>query len=309
MRSRSGQKLKLTSVEELLGVPNEETSVEIDVDSISSFKNHPFKVLDDSKMDDLVESIRNNGVLSPVLVRPIDEDTYEMISGHRRLHAAKIVGLEMIPAIVREMDDDAAVLAMVDSNIQREELLPSEKAFAFKMKLEAMKRQGSRTDLTSGQNGQKLNGKVSRDLLAEQSGESSKQIQRYIRLTELIPELLDLLDNKRLQFIVAVEISYISKDIQKWLNEYIHENGCVKQNQIALLRQELASGAGMTQSQLIDLLNKSAIGRIPKKKVTLSENKLYKYFPPHYTSAEMERVIVQLLTQWKENQGGDNSAL
>jgi len=301
MKSRSGQKLKLTSVEELLGVPNEESAVEIDVDSICSFKNHPFKVLDDSKMDDLVESIRSNGVLSPVLVRPIDEDTYEMISGHRRLHAAKIVGLEMIPAIVREMDDDAAVLAMVDSNIQREELLPSEKAFAYKMKLEAMKRQGSRLDLTSGQNDQKLKGSVSRDILAEQAGESSKQIQRYIRLTELIPELLDLVDNKRLQFVVAVEISYISKDIQKWLNEYIHENGCVKQNQISLLREELASGAGMTQSQMISLLNKSAIGRIPKKKVTLSENKLYQYFPPHYTSAEMERVIVQLLSQWKEN--------
>lgn len=305
MKSRSGQKLKLTSVEELLGVPNEESAVEIDVDSICSFKNHPFKVLDDSKMDDLVKSIRNNGILSPVLVRPVDEDTYEMISGHRRLHAAKIVGLELIPAIVREMDDDAAVLAMVDSNIQREELLPSEKAFAYKMKLEAMKRQGSRLDLTSGQNGQKLKGSVSRDILAEQAGESSKQIQRYIRLTELIPELLELVDNKRLQFVVAVEISYISKDIQKWLNEYIHENGCVKQNQISLLREELASGAGMTQSQMISLLNKSAIGRIPKKKVTLSENKLYQYFPPHYTSAEMERVIVELLTKWKEDLGNE----
>lgn len=301
MKSRSGQKLKLTSVEELLGVPNEESAVEIDVGSIHSFKNHPFKVLDDNKMDDLVESIRNNGILSPVLVRPIDEDTYEMISGHRRLHAAKIVGLEMIPAIVREMDDDAAVLAMVDSNIQREELLPSEKAFAYKMKMDAMRRQGTRTDLTSGQNGPKL----VVDIIGEDGGDSGRQVKRYIRLTELIPELLDLVDNKRLQFVVAVEISYISKDIQKWINEYIHENGCVKQNQIALLRQELASGAGMTQSQLIDLLNGSAIGRIPKKKVTLSENKLYKYFPPHYTSAEMERVIVQLLTQWKENQGGD----
>ena len=305
MKSRSGQKLKLTSVEELLGVPNEESAVEIDVDSICSFKNHPFKVLDDSKMDDLVKSIRNNGILSPVLVRPVDADTYEMISGHRRLHAAKIVGLELIPAIVREMDDDAAVLAMVDSNIQREELLPSEKAFAYKMKLEAMKRQGSRLDLTSGQNGQKLKGSVSRDILAEQAGESSKQIQRYIRLTELIPELLELVDNKRLQFVVAVEISYISKDIQKWLNEYIHENGCVNQNQISLLREELASGAGMTQSQMISLLNKSAIGRIPKKKVTLSENKLYQYFPPHYTSAEMERVIVELLTKWKEDLGNE----
>ena len=138
--------------------------------------------------------------------------------------------------------------------------------------------------------------------MAEEIGESRNQIRRYIRLTELIPELLDLVDNKRLQFVVAVEISYISKDIQKWLNEYIHENGCIKQNQITLLRQELASGAGMTQSQMITLLNGSAIGRIPKKKVTLSENKLYQYFPPHYTSSEMEKVIVQLLTEWRENQ-------
>lgn len=303
MKSRSGQKLKLTSVEELLGVPNEESAVEIDVDCINSFKNHPFKVLDDSKMDDLVESIRNNGVLSPVLVRPIDEDTYEMISGHRRLHAAKIVGLELIPAIVREMDDDAAVLAMVDSNIQREELLPSEKAFAYKMKMDAMRRKAGRPkEINLSQNGTNFRAD---QVMADETGESRNQIRRYIRLTELIPELLDLVDSKRLQFVVAVEISYISKDIQKWINEYIHENGRVKQNQIALLRQELASGAGMTQSQLIDLLNGSAIGRIPKKKVTLSENKLYKYFPPHYTSAEMERVIVQLLTQWKDNQGGD----
>lgn len=303
MKSRSGQKLKLTSVEELLGVPNEESAVEIDVDSIHSFKNHPFKVLDDNKMDDLVESIRNNGILSPVLVRPIDEDAYEMISGHRRLHAAKIVGLELIPAIVREMDDDAAVLAMVDSNIQREELLPSEKAFAYKMKMDALRRQAGRP--TKENPRQNVGNYETADLVGKDNGESGRQVQRYIRLTELIPELLDLVDSKRLQFVVAVETSYISKDIQKWINEYIHENGCVKQNQIALLREELASGAGMTQSQLIDLLNGSAIGRIPKKKVTLSENKLYKYFPPHYTSAEMERVIVQLLTQWKENQGGD----
>ena len=300
MKSRSGQKLKLTSVEELLGVPNEESAVEIDVDSICSFKNHPFKVLNDSKMDDLVESIRSNGILSPVLVRPIDEDTYEMISGHRRLHAAKIVGLEMIPAIVREMDDDAAVLAMVDSNIQREELLPSEKAFAYKMKMDALSRKAGRPKENNlSQNGTNFRAD---QVMAEEIGESRNQIRRYIRLTELIPELLDLVDNKRLQFVVAVEISYISKDIQKWLNEYIHENGCIKQNQITLLRQELASGAGMTQSQMITLLNGSAIGRIPKKKVTLSENKLYQYFPPHYTSSEMEKVIVQLLTEWRENQ-------
>lgn len=303
MKTRTGQKLKLTTVEELLGVPATESSTEIDVDMIHVFKNHPFKVLDDEKMSDLVESIRVNGILSPVLVRPDGEDSYEMISGHRRMHAAKNVGLTMIPAIVREMSDDEAVIYMVDSNIQREELLPSEKAFAFKMKLDAMKRQGKRTDLTSDQNVQKF--QTSRDSLASEFGISGPQISRYIRLTELIPDLLELVDNKRLQMTAAVEISYVDKEIQQWICEYIHENGNVKQNQIVILRQELLNGA-ITQSQLIDILNENAIGRIPKKKVTLSEKKLSQYFPPHYTSAEMEKVIVELLTNWREQGGAEN---
>lgn len=301
MKTRTGQKLKLTTVEELLGVPSTESSTEIDIDMIHVFKNHPFKVLDDEKMTDLVESIRVNGVLSPVLVRPDGEDSYEMISGHRRMHAAQIVGLTMIPAIVREMSDDEAIVYMVDSNIQREELLPSEKAFAYKMKMDALRRQGARQDLTSDHNGPKLAawsiGKV--------NGISGTQVKRYIRLTELIPELLDMVDSKRLQFTAGVEISYIDKEIQQWICEYIHENGNVKQNQIVILRQELLNGA-ITQSQLIDILNENAIGRIPKKKVTLSEKKLSQYFPPHYTSAEMEKVIVELLTNWKE-QGGAES--
>lgn len=156
MKTRSGQKIKLTSVEELLGVPNEEVATEIDLVQIRSFKNHPFKVLDDEKMQDLVDSIKENGILTPVLVRPIGNEQYEMISGHRRMHAASLLKMTMIPAIIREMDDEEAVLKMVDSNIQREELLPSEKAFAYKMKLEAMKRQGKRTDLTLSQNETKL---------------------------------------------------------------------------------------------------------------------------------------------------------
>mgnify|MGYP000553314193 CR=1 FL=1 len=301
MKTRSGQKLKLTSVEELLGVPASESSTEIDIDMIHDFKDHPFKVLDDEKMSDLVESIRINGVLSPVLVRPDGEDSYEMISGHRRMHAAKIVGLEMIPAIIREMSDDEAIVYMVDSNIQREELLPSEKAFAFKMKMDAMNRQGKRSDTTLGHDVPKW----SHDLIGADSGFSGRQVKRYIRLTELIPELLDMVDAKRLQFTAGVEISYIDKDVQQWICEYIHENGNVKQNQIAILRQELLSGA-ITQSQLIDVLNENAKGRIPKKKVTLSEQKLYKYFPPHYSTAEMEKVIIDLLSNWKEQGGSQN---
>ena len=303
MKTRTGQKLKLTTVEELLGVPATESSKEIDVDMIHMFKNHPFKVLDDEKMSDLVESIRVNGILSPVLVRPDGEDSYEMISGHRRMHAAKIVGLTMIPAIVREMSDDEAIVYMVDSNIQREELLPSEKAFAYKMKMDAVKRGAGRPSKeNSCQNGTNYRADYE---LSNQVGESARTIQRFIRLTELIPELLDMVDSKRLQFTVGVEISYIDKEIQQWICEYIHENGNVKQNQIVILRQELLNGA-ITQSQLIDILNENAIGRIPKKKVTLSEKKLSQYFPPHYTSAEMEKVIVELLTNWKEQGGAEN---
>ena len=303
MKTRTGQKLKLTTVEELLGVPATESSTEIDVDMIHMFKNHPFKVLDDEKMSDLVESIRVNGILSPVLVRPDGEDSYEMISGHRRMHAAKIVGLTMIPAIVREMSDDEAIVYMVDSNIQREELLPSEKAFACKMKMDAVKRGAGRPSKeNSCQNGTNYRADYE---LSNQVGESARTIQRFIRLTELIPELLDMVDSKRLQFTAGVEISYIDKEIQQWICEYIHENGNVKQNQIVILRQELLNGA-ITQSQLIDILNENAIGRIPKKKVTLSEKKLSQYFPPHYTSAEMEKVIVELLTNWKEQGGAEN---
>lgn len=303
MKTRTGQKLKLTTVEELLGVPASESSTEIDIDMIHMFKNHPFKVLDDEKMSDLVESIRVNGILSPVLVRPDGEDSYEMISGHRRMHAAKIVGLTSIPAIVREMSDDEAIVYMVDSNIQREELLPSEKAFAYKMKMDAVKRGAGRPSKeNSCQNGTNYRADYE---LSNQVGESARTIQRFIRLTELIPELLDMVDSKRLQFTAGVEISYIDKEIQQWICEYIHENGNVKQNQIVILRQELLNGA-ITQSQLIDILNENAIGRIPKKKVTLSEKKLSQYFPPHYTSAEMEKVIVELLTNWKEQGGAEN---
>ena len=222
-KTRPGQKIKLTSVQELLGVSNEETALDLEVEKIRSFKNHPFKVVDDEKMQDLVESIRVNGILSPVLVRPIGNDIYEMVSGHRRMHAAIILGMEKIPAIIREMTDDEAVVKMVDANIQREELLPSEKAFAYKMKVEAMRRQGKRNDLTSVQNGQKLAGRVSREIVAQEVGESSQQVRRFIRLTELIPELLDYVDQRRIQFTVAVEISYIDHEVQKWLYEYIKD--------------------------------------------------------------------------------------
>lgn len=296
MKTRPGQKIQIKSVEELLGVVNEEAAMDIEIYKITSFADHPFKVVDDEKMQELVESIRVNGVLSPVLIRPKGMDTYEMISGHRRLHAAQLVGLESIPAIIRELSDDEATIAMVDANIQREELLPSEKAFAYKMKLNAMNRQGDRNDLTSSQNGTKL--QRSDQLLAEQSGESKNTIHRYIRLTELIPELLEYVDQKRLPFTVAVDISYIDKEIQRWLYEYIKENGVIKAKQIALLREACISGP-MTQTKMISILNESQPGRTSSSKNIISEKKLREYFPDDYTAADIRSVILELLEQWK----------
>ena len=298
MKNRSGEKIKLTSIDELLGVVNEESAMEIEIDKIKSFAGHPFKVVDDEKMQDLIESISESGVLTPVLIRPDRNDGYEMISGHRRMHAAQKAGLITIPAIVREMTDDEAVIAMVDANIQREELLPSEKAFAYKMKLEAMKRQGSRTDLTLSQNETKLR---SDEILSKQVGESRAQVQRYIRLTELIPDLLELVDKKRLNFTIAVDISYIPQDVQKWIYEYICDNGFIKPNQIAALRNYLGQ-APVTQSVMISILNSHIPVKAPARKVTLNEKKLTKYFPKNYTSEDMEKVIESLLEKWKQEQ-------
>lgn len=296
MKTRSGEKIKLTSIEELLGVPNEEVASEIEIEKIRGFQNHPFKVLDDEKMTELVESVKEKGILTPVLVRPAG-DEYEMISGHRRMHAAVLAGLTMIPAIVREMTDDDATIAMVDANIQREELLPSEKGFAFKMKMEAMKRQGKRTDLTSAQNDPKL----SSEIIGSEMGISSAQVKRYIRLTELIPELLDLVDAKRIQFTVAVDISYISEEIQRWVYEYIRENGPIKPKQIEILRKYIQLEP-MTQRKVIQILNESQVGAKPAVKVTLSEKKLRSYFPPFYNNEDMEKVITELLEEWKQKQ-------
>ena len=300
MKNRSGEKIKLTSIDELLGVVNEESAMEIEIDKIKSFAGHPFKVIDDEKMQNLIESISESGVLTPVLIRPDQNDGYEMISGHRRMHAAQKAGLITIPAIVREMTDDEAAIAMVDANIQREELLPSEKAFAYKMKMEAMKRQGARIDLTCAQNDHKL-GKKSREILGEQIGISSAQIQRYIRLTELIPDLLELVDKKRLNFTIAVDISYIPPDVQKWIYEYICDNGFIKPNQIAALRNYLGQGP-VTQSLMISILNSHIPVKAPARKVTLNEKKLTKYFPKNYTSEDVEKVIESLLEKWKQEQ-------
>ena len=298
MKNRSGEKIKLASIDELLGVVNEESAMEIEISKIHPFKNHPFKVLDDEKMQDLVESVRINGVLTPVLLRMDDNEEYEMVSGHRRMHAAQLAGLTTIPAIVRELSDDDAIVAMVDANIQREELLPSEKAFAYKMKLEAMKRQGVRTDLTLSQNETKLR---SDEVLSKQVGESRAQVQRFVRLTELIPELLDLVDNKKLQFTVAVNISYIDKEVQGWIYEYISDTGFIKPKQIVALRNQLNDGP-INQIQMLSIFNNCVMAKKASRSLIFSEKKLTKYFPDDYTAKDMEQVIESLLEKWMQEQ-------
>ena len=299
MGSRVAGKIKLQSVDELLGVPEIAGTQEIELGRIHSFPNHPFKVLDDEKMDTLVESIRENGILNPVIVRPDQNGDYEMISGHRRLHAAGIVGLNKVPAIVNEMSDDEAIIKMVDANIQREEILPSEKAYAYKMKLEAMKRSARRpTKENACQSGTHLR---SDQELASQVGESARSIQRYIRLTYLVPELLEMIDLKKLQFVMAVDISYFDEQIQNWICEYIKDNGFIKPVQISALKN-YPNLSKANQFSVISIMNDALPKKSSSAKVSLSEKKLDKYFPSHFTAKERENVIIQLLEQWSEEQ-------
>jgi len=316
MANRVGQKIKMTSLDELLCVPETEGTTDLDIRAIYPFENHPFKVIDDEKMDELVDSIKANGVLTPVIVRPDDEGTYEMISGHRRLHAAERAGLTKIPAIIKEMTNDDAIIYMVDSNVQREEILPSEKAFAYKMKLDAVKRQAGRPskdkagnnsaqvgrnfeEANVDSNGRRLE---SADLVAQQLGESRMQLRRYIRLTELIPELLELVDSKRIPLVSGVEMSFFSREVQGWILEYVHENGVPKWNEL----RDLRSGIDMTkvtQEEVIQYLNKSRPAPADPKKITLTTRKLNQYFPKYMSINEREKIIIELLEQWKAEHG------
>ena len=299
MANRVAGKIKLQSVDELLGVPKIAGTQEIDVRRIHSFPNHPFKVVDDDRMNTLVDSIRENGILNPVIVRPDKNGDYEMISGHRRLHAAGIVGLDKIPAIVKEMSDDEAIIKMVDANIQREEILPSERAFAYKMKLDAMKRTvGRPTKENACHCGTHLR---SDQELALQIGESARSIQRYIRLTELIPEILECVDSKKIGLVMGVDISYLDKQIQKWVYEYYRDNRFLKPIQVeALKNSPLLSN--VNQFKVISILNDA----LPKKntgaKVSFSEKKLDRYFPTNFSAKEREDVIIRLLEQWSIEQ-------
>lgn len=298
MKQRSGEKIKMLSVDELLGVPSGEPVTDIEVEKIYAFEGHPFKVVDDEKMEELVESIRYNGVLTPVIVRPDDEGGYEMISGHRRLYAVKKIGLPTIPANIKEMTDDDAVIAMVDSNIQREEILPSEKAFAYRMKLNAIKHQGKVTR-TSSQLGRKLE---AAEIVAESVGESKNQIHRFVRLTELTPDLLEMVDRGKIAIMTGVEISYLDELIQRWLYEYIKDNGVIKSYQISALREELSVKGELTRNEVIQILNDYQPGRKPAMRINFTSNQLRKYFPAYYTSQEAKAVIESLLEQWKKEQ-------
>lgn len=301
MGNRPGQKIKMTSIDELLCVPEVSGTQDIEIRAIYPFENHPFKVLDDDKMDELVDSIKANGILTPVIVRPDDEGTYEMISGHRRLHAAERAGLTKVPAIVKEMTNDDAIIAMVDSNLQREEILPSERAFSMKMKLDAIRRQGARNDITSDRNEQKLEGKLSRDIIAKEYGVSGAAVSRYIRLTEVISEILDLVDEKRVPIYTAIEISFFTREIQKWIYQYIRDNGVPKTNEVSELRNGVDQ-ASLTQEKLIEFLN--GLRPLPNEssKITFTERKLSKYFPAYMSRKDREAKIIELLEQWKASQ-------
>ena len=298
MKQRPGEKIKLKSVDELLGVSNEESNMDIPIEQITPFKNHPFKVVDDDKMTELVESIKQNGVLTPVIVRPVAAGGYEMISGHRRMHAAKLAGLTTIPAIIRELDDDTATIVMVEANAQREEVLPSEKAFSYKMKYEAMKSQGIRSDLTSYHDGTKFRAD---EEVAKMVGESKNQVYRYIRLTELVPELLEMVDKGKLPLVPAVDISYLDRQVQKLLFKFMQENGVMKSYQVTAVRKYIEDNGNITELKLKQLFEDNMKGR-SNRKVVLPDKKLKKYFSSNYTPADMEKIICRLLDGWKAEQ-------
>lgn len=269
------------------------------LDRLMPFPNHPFKVLDDEKMQETVESIKERGVLVPILVRPTNDGNFEIVSGHRRHHASLLAGKTEIPAIVREMDDDTAILLMVDSNLQREELLPSEKAFAYKMKLDAMKRQAGRPKENGGQIDPHLIRGKSRDIFAEEIGESAKQIQRYIRLTNLVPDLLNRVDNKTIAFNAAVEVSYLTEPEQKMLCDAIEREECTP-NLKQARRLKQFSQDGKLDENVIDAIMTEE--KPIEDKLVLKGDVLAKYFPKTYTPSQKQKVIVKLLEDWHKRQ-------
>lgn len=301
----NGKSLKLASFDDIF--KNEETRQEeqqerirmIAVAEMDDFPNHPFQVCNDEKMKDTIESIQENGVLVPAIVRPKENGRYEIVSGHRRRYACMAAGIAEMPAIVRDMTDDEAIIIMVDSNLQRETILPSEKAFAYKMKLEAMKRRAGRPAKENGsQVGNDFLGRKSSDILAEQSGESKNQIFRYIRLTELIPDILEMVDEKKISFNAGVEVSHLRKEEQQQLMEAMEYDECVPSlNQAQRLKKASAENR-LTKEVIAEILSEERAGDM---KLTIGGGKIKKYFPQEYTPKQMEQVILELLEHWSKD--------
>ncbi len=304
--------MKLASLDDLFTTQEErdymkaEKIDDIEISKITDFPNHPFKVLDDEKMDALVESIKERGVLSPAIVRPKEDGTYEMISGHRRKHASKRAGLKTLKCLVKDLTDDEATILMVDSNIQREEILPSEKAFAYKMKLDAIKHQGERLDLEESEQLQgvatsaplvpKL-GERTRDIVAEEGNESREQVRRYIRLTYLVDELLEMVDNKKLGFRTAVELSYLDVDNQYCLYDLIEANEIIPNLAQAVHLKKLQQENNLTEDKIEKIVSLEKPNQ--REKISLAVNSIKDYFPSNYSSKQMQDKIKELLEQYK----------
>ena len=272
----------------------------ISISELVPFKDHPFKVVDDEAMLRTTESIAQYGVLTPLIARPLEDGGYEIISGHRRAHAAQMAGLTEVPVLVRNMDDDAATVFMVDSNLLRDSILPSEWAFAYKMKLEAMKHQGQRNDLTSSQVGTKLR---TDQAMAEELGESRNQIQRYIRLTNLIPELLDMVDQKQISFNPAVELSYLAPEEQEIFMQAMDEVQAAPSLSQAQRLKKLAQEGDFTMDSAREIMNEVKKGDL--ERVTFRNEQLRKYFPRSYTAQQMQDTIIKLLDQWQKKKARD----
>lgn len=298
--TRKNENVKFKKFDDLFNLSSEQAKDDgervqnIPLYELHPFKNHPFKVRDDEEMEKTVESVKQFGVLTPAIARPLESGGYELISGHRRHRASELAGKEEMPVIVRELDDDAATILMVDANLQRETILPSERAFAFKMKLDAMKHQGERSDLTSDQLGQKL---TARDKLAADIGSSSMQIQRYIRLTELIPELIEMVDEKKIAFNPAVEISYLTKEEQEELLDAMDYAQATPSLSQAQRLKKFSKEGNCSLEAMKAIMSEEKKGDLDK--VTLKADVLKKYFPKSYTPQQMEEKIISLLEQWQ----------
>ena len=292
------------STEESRQEEQREQVQQIPVSELFPFKNHPFKVLDDDSMTRTVESISQFGVLAPLIARPRPEGGYEIISGHRRKHAAELANLDTVPVIVRNMEDDAATILMVDSNLQREHILPSERAFAYKMKLDAIKNQGARSDLTCVQIGHKLNGAKARDIVADESGDNARNVQRFIRLTSLIPELLDMVDEKKIAFNPAVELSYLDESQQRDFLEAMNDTQNAPSLSQAQRLKRLAQEGHFSYDVAFAVMGEEKKDELDK--VVIKNDTLRKYFPRSFTPKQMEDTIIKLLEQWQRKQQRQN---